>query len=162
MSSSPRRSPVRAALFGLGFTALGAGLTLASGAVAGPGGHGGTPGSHLLRVFEDLDLRPEQQKLVTAFKDDAREAMKDHHAERRADAQAWVTLVREDKLTRALMHQRIDQKIATMKDDMHEMADQVFDLYASLDQVQRAALVDKVEGHLDRMDSEGAGHRGHR
>lgn len=160
--SASHRSPVRAALFGLGFTALGAGLTLASGAVAGPGGHGGPPGGHLMRVFEDLDLRPEQQKLVTAFKDDAREAMQDHHAERRADAQEWVKLVREDKLTRALMHQCIDQKIATMKDDMHEMADQVFDLYASLDQVQRAALVEKVEGHLTRMDSEGPGHRGPR
>lgn len=152
--------PLRATLFALGFTALGATLSLAGAAVAGPGGHGGPPGAHMLRVFEELDLRPDQQQLVDAFKADARDAMSDHHAERKADAQAWIALVKEDKLTRALMHQRVDQKLATMKDEVHEMADQLFDLYASLDKVQRAALIEKVEGHLARMDSAGPGGRG--
>ena len=150
---------LRPVLFAVGFTALGAALTLAGGAIASPVGHRGPPGAQVVRMLEELDLRPEQQKQVDTLKAEAKEAMREHHAERKADAEAWIGLMRQDKLTRAHMHQQVDDKLNTMRDELHELADQLFDIYASLDTSQRAALVEAIEQQLARAPGP---HRGPR
>lgn len=166
MSSHRPAAFVRQALFAAGFTALGASFALAGGAVAGPGGHGGhgppgAPGSHFVRIFEDLDLNADQQGKLVALKDEARATFAEHRDQRAADAKEMVSLVVEGKLTRAIVHQRIDDKVAEMKDGMHELGDQLFDMYETLSPTQRAALVERINVHTERMEqAEEHGHRG--
>lgn len=156
----------RQTLFAAGFTLFGGALAAAGGAIAGPGGpddHGGSSG-HFVRLMDDLDLNTDQKAKLAVVKAEAKQTFADHRAERRADSAELVGLIRADKLTRAVVHQRIDAKLAVMKDGMHELGDELFDVYESLTLVQRGTLADRMETHAahegDR--SPRGGHRGDR
>ena len=163
MSRSLAPRALRQALFAAGFMGLGAALSTAGGALAGAGGPGGPggPGAHFVRMVEGLDLNADQQAKLAALKVEAKETFAEHRAEREADAAELIGLIRAGKLSRAVVHQRIDDKLAAMKDGMHELGDQLFDVYASLSVEQRSTLADRLEAQAGQHSPRGP-HRGQR
>lgn len=157
MSRSLAPRALRQALFAAGFMGLGAAVSAAGGALAGPGGpdgHGG-PGAHFVRLIEGLDLNADQQAKLAAVKVEAKETVAEHRAEREADAVELISLIRAGKLSRPVMHQRIDDKLAAMKDGMHELGDQLYDLYEGLNASQRSLLADRLEAQAAQAGEHG-------
>ena len=154
-------SRVRNALFGLSFTLFGAAIGFAGSSLAGPGGHM-PPGGHFVRALEQLDLTDAQEKMIDELRLDGMAAFREHREEKVADHKELVAAVKAGKLDRKVVHQKVDERMAAMKDDMHDLTDRLMDLYDSLSADQRAELVKMIEDHEARRGDDGpsGGHPG--
>lgn len=165
---------LRTTLLALGFMSLGAIGTLGLQATAGPGYERGGMherggGDHGLRALgyamSRLDLSDEQQAALEGAQEDirtrmdeAREGMED---ERDAMRQALVDGTLERKDVKA----RIKERMGQAEELMLYAVDRVFDVYETLDEDQRAELVqllDEMASRHEAMSGRRGGHHGGR
>lgn len=148
-------STLRTIAFAVGFMSLGAVSAVGAQAAASPGfGHG----RHLARLIQQLDLTDDQQ----AQAEEIRDAMRSHHEAARAERDErrddMLAMLGSADVDRDAVHAEIDAKSAEKTAFIHEMADMFLDLHASLDDEQRATLVEQAEEAAERMEQ----HRGER
>lgn len=148
-------STLRTTLFAVGFMTIGAVGTIGAQAAASPGlGHG----RHLARLIQQLDLTEDQQAQAAEI----REAMQGHHEEMRAERESrrdeMLGLLGSASVDREQVHAEIDAKLAEQSTFMHDMADRFLDLHASLDDAQRATLVEQAEQAAERMEQHRSEH----
>lgn len=148
---------LRTLAFAAGFMTLGALGTMGAQATAGPGGHG----AHLARLIQKLDLTEDQKTQASEIRDAMRSHHKDMSTERDERSDEMLDLLGSADIDRDVVHAEIDAKISEQAAFAHDMADRFLDLHATLDDAQRATLVEQAEEAIEQR-SERHGQRGER
>jgi Spy/CpxP family protein refolding chaperone len=143
-------STFRSLIFAAGFMAIGAFTTIGLEAVARPG-HG-SPGPEVARLLGALDLSDSQQELAAEIRHAAREHRESVRAERESMRAERMALLGSASVDREAVHAELDARASERLDFAHTMADMALDLHATLDDEQRARLVERMSERDGQRD----------
>ena len=155
-------SALRNVLFAVGFMTVGAVASVGAQATAGAY-RAGPFGPGMVKFVASLDLNDQQQELVDEIKLDAREQMQAHREDRDGHKAEVKALLSQETIDADVVHDMIDTRVNDMSSMAHDMADKFITLHATLDDEQRATLVEKVDEVSERHEQRGQrGERGER
>jgi Spy/CpxP family protein refolding chaperone len=143
-------STFRSLIFAAGFMAVGAFTTIGLEATARPGQGG--PGPAVARLLGALDLSDSQQELAAELRSTAQDHRESMRAEREADHAELMALLGSASVDREAVHAELDARASEKLAFAHTMADMILDLHATLDDEQRARLVERMS---DRDEQRG-------
>ena len=162
-------SAIRNVIFAAGFATLGAFAAVGAQAAAGPHRGGMSMfGPDISKFAEALDLSAEQEGMLETMRADAKSQRQAHREEKQANKGQLIEMLGQETLDADQIHDLIDTRTNEMASFAHDMADQFIAFHATLDDEQRATLVEKVEEasarHEERQERRGerGGERGER
>lgn len=143
---------LRSVLLAAGFSSL---SMFSAGALAGAHadqsersarGHKAPPIAQILsRVADELDLTEAQVAMLDDMKAEAKSDMKAMRAERQERQGELAEMLSADKINRKLVHARIQERADQRAEAAHQAADTLMDFFDSLDDAQRATLLEQIE-----------------
>lgn len=129
--------------------AVGASVALGGIAIAGPGfGPHGPPGAfpmHLMHILDRLELTEAQEEILVRNHLKNRRARGELREQMRADRDKLAAELEKASPDRALVHALVEQNAERMKQRAHARVDQLLDLHQSLNETQRAQLVEELK-----------------
>ena len=140
----------RAAIFALGFTALGTITGVTASAIAAP--HRGAKSAPGIMKFAhaigSLDLTDDQKGMLSDLRDEVRSEMRQSRADKGDEGTLMAeSVVRGESIDREALHAVIDEKAEAQTAMAHKVLDGVLDVYDSLDVDQKAELSAMVREH---------------
>jgi Spy/CpxP family protein refolding chaperone len=135
-------STFRSLIFAAGFMAIGAFSTIGLEAIARPGQGG--PGPQVARLLGMLDLSDAQQELAAEIRSTAQDHRESMRADREASHADLMALLGSASVDREAVHEELDVRASEKLAFAHTMADMILDLHATLDDEQRARLVERM------------------
>lgn len=152
-------STSRTTLTAIGFLVLGA-LGSASLSAVAEEGHGRHRGGHGMQALLDgVILTEAQQQDLEEMKAQMKAEREEHRAERTEKSELVRELLEADSIDRQDLYDRIDDKLAAKRELMRLRADFMADFIESLDEDQRAAVLEnlaEVEAAMEERRSRGA------
>lgn len=146
-------STFRSIFFATGFMTIGAFGTVGLQASARPD-HAG-PGPHVARLLGSLDLSDAQQELADEIRATALDHRESMRAEWGSNHAKLMDLLGSPSVDRAAFHAELDARASEKLSFEHKMADMVLDLHATLDNEQRARLVEAMSERGERRERMG-------
>ncbi len=131
------------------------GLAMAADAVGGPGclfGCSKMAGQHLDRISAELDLNDEQR----GYLENVRELLTEKHEQRATEHaekhERILEAIEQGDVDAEVVHQAIDEHMAEAQTTVHQVADELVAFVNSLDEDQRAELVERMETFHAHME----------
>jgi len=151
---------IRNAVLAAGFFAVGTLGTLSLSAVAERGPRGQ---SKMAMLFEGVDLTEAQQDQVAEMTEAMRAERKEYRASKGDKLGMLTDVLSQETVDRDAVYAEIDQRLAERRELMVQRADALMDFAETLDEDQRAALLDnvaemqaRVQEHLQQREAEGS------
>jgi periplasmic protein CpxP/Spy len=139
---------------------LGGGMGPGPGLGMGPGmghGHGRGPGGFLgpvARVFDDLDLTAAQTAIVEKAHDDLRTLGESHREEMSGLRDRLRAALAGPKADAKALHALADERIEARSTMIHAVVDDFTAVWNSLDDKQRAVVLDRLDRIQERRRSD--------
>ena len=132
---------IRNAVFAAGFVAVGTLGTLSLSAVAerGPRGEG-----KLAMLFDGVGLTEAQEDQLAEMTESMRAERREHRSSKGEKLGLLTEVLSQDTVDREAVYAEIDQRLAERRELLVQRADTLMDFAETLDEDQRAALLDNV------------------
>ena len=150
---------LRNAVFGLAFTSLGAIAVLGSQAIARPGGMGMGAGmgqqmqGRIGALFQDLDLSEEQQEVAKEIRLELQQTFIRNRSANNDGLEEAIEALQGPKPDAEALHALAETRMAAASASAHALIDGLLEFYATLDEAQRAEVLQRLDDLQERRDN---------
>jgi len=133
------------------------GLLIGAGAYAGKHFMKGVKGEYMIYKLEkELDLSAEQVDRLKDIQSYAKAKHKSH--DHKAGKEKMLEMLKSPALDQAQVMSMIDEKMQSMRDNAPEMIGKIAEFTDSLNETQRAEMMEMIENFSGRMGRHRGGH----
>ncbi len=148
---------LRNAVFGIAFASLGAVGALGSQAIARPGGMGAGMGQQLQgrvgALFQDLDLSEKQQEVAKEIRLDLQQEFIRNRSANSDGLEEAIEALQGPQPDAEALHALADARMAAASASAHALIDGLLEFYATLDEAQRAKVLQRLDDQQERRDN---------